>query len=207
MSDNVFTIVPIVEGHGEYVSVPILLRRLTAKFRPELQVDVQRPIRRARNRIIQPNELERDVELAAEKVLGSGGILILLDADTDCPAELGPTLSKRAREARPDRHIEVVLANPEYETWFLAAATSLRGHRGLSSELSAPDTPENISGAKEWLRRQMKTGATYSETIDQPALTALFDMDAAQSCASFRKLCRSVERLLGPPAEEWSGTY
>ncbi|MGA2114939.1 MAG: hypothetical protein ABSH56_09345 [Bryobacteraceae bacterium] len=40
--------------------------------------------------MLQEGELEKDVELAAEMLAGPGTILIVLDTDGDCPAELGP---------------------------------------------------------------------------------------------------------------------
>jgi hypothetical protein len=61
----------------------------------------------------------------------AGGVLVLIDADDDCPAHLGPALLARAREARSDVPVSVVLANREFEAWFLAAAPSLAGNCGL----------------------------------------------------------------------------
>jgi hypothetical protein len=37
---------------------------------------------------------------------------------------------------------------------------------------------------------------TYSETGDQPALTAVFDMDLARNAESFDKCWREIVRLL-----------
>ncbi len=51
-------------------------------------------------------------------------------------------------------------------------------------------------GAKEWLRRHMEGSRSYKETVDQPALTRLFDLTAARQTASFDKLWRDMERLL-----------
>lgn len=192
-----FTFIPIVEGHGEVSAVRILLRRLGERFSPETPITVLPPIRRSRDRFLLEGELEKDVQLAAEKLTGPGAILIILDTDGDCPAELGPSVLARAVAARPDRTIRVVLAHCEYEAWFLAAAQSLRGRRGLSTELSVPEDPEAIRGAKEWLRRNMLGSRTYSETVDQPAFTALFDIDAARTCRSFDRLCRVIQNLLG----------
>lgn len=196
MSTSVFSIVPIVEGHGEVHAVPILLRRLAGHYRPELNVDVMRPIRRSRDRLLLQGELEKDIELAAEKLTGPGAILILLDTDGECPATLGPALLQRARASRPDRVIQVVLAHREYEAWFLAAAESIRGKRGLSGDLLPPPDPESVQGAKEWLKDRMRGSRTYSETVDQPALTASFDIEQARECRSFRKLCQTLEALL-----------
>jgi hypothetical protein len=98
--------------------------------------------------------------------------------------------------ARPDRTIRVALAHREYEAWFLAGIGSLAGRRGLEAQLVAPTDPESVHGAKEWLRRHMTGSRTYSETADQPALTALFDIDAARRSPSFDRLCRILEEVL-----------
>jgi hypothetical protein len=82
----------------------------------------------------------------------------------------------------------------EYEAWFLAAAESLRGRRGLPSDLEAPATPEAFRDAKGWLGDRMPRG--YSPTADQPALTDLFDLERARRSPSFDKLVRELTRLL-----------
>ena len=191
------TIAAIVEGHGEVTAVPLLLRRLVVHLAPGVALSVEPPIRRSRDRLLKPGELEKDVELAAERLTGkTGAILILLDSEGDCPADLGPSILRRAVEARPDRIIRVALANREYEAWFLAAAASLAGKRGLDSAITAPADPEIVPGAKEWLRKRMVPGRTYSETADQPALTQVFDLELARRHApSFDRLCRVCESL------------
>ena len=92
--------------------------------------------------------------------------------------------------------ISVVLAKKEFEAWFIAAAESLRGQCGLSQELVADPDPESIRGAKEWLSRQMPRNRRYAETTDQPALTAIFDLQAARRADSFDKCYREIVRLL-----------
>ena len=142
-------------------------------------------------------ELERAVELAARLVGRQGGILVIIDSDDDCPAELGPQLLDRARKARSDLPIGVVLAKREFEGWFLASAESLRGKRGLPDDLTPPADPESVRGAKGWIARQMIGGGTYSETLDQPALTAVFDLDqAAGRSGSFDKCLREITGLI-----------
>ena len=134
--------------------------------------------------------------MAARKNSGQGGILVLLDCDDGCPATIGPALRSRAKAARPDLPVSVVLAKREFEAWFLAAAESLRGHRSLPDCLVGPDNPEDIRGAKEWLTDKMPRGLAYSESSDQPALTAIFDMNAARRASSFDKCHREIARLL-----------
>ena len=90
-----------------------------------------------------------------------------------------------------------MLAHQEYEGWFLASAESLRGRRGLPSDLLPPDAPEAIRGAKEWLRQRMPKNRRYAETADQVALTGAVDFDLARSRSdSFDKCYREIERLL-----------
>ncbi len=167
----------IVEGHGEVEAVPILIRRLAARHYPELITVIPTPIRVRKNRIFKVGELERAVGLAVQRIGRQGAIFIILDSDDDCPAELGPALLYRVSQVFRDVPIAVVLAKREFEAWFLASAKSLRGRRGLKNDLNSPDNPEAIRGAKEWLRQRMQSGRTYRETRDQPAFTALFDLE------------------------------
>ena len=161
----------IVTGHGEIEAVPILIRRIAAETNPSLAVDIPGILRVPESSLRQAGQLERHVERAADLLQGSGGVLILLDCDWEggCPAQEGPALLARARLKRPDKLIAVVLAKQEYEAWFLAAAESLAGRRGLPVNLTAPADPETIRGAKEWLRSRMPANRAYSETIDQPS--------------------------------------
>jgi hypothetical protein len=123
--------------------------------------------------------------------------VILLDADDDCAAVVAQALLDRARAARGDRKIAVVVAVREYEAWFLAAAGSLRGVQGLPDDLTGPLHPEDVRGAKEWLGSRISSGA-YSPTVDQRALTSRFDLELARrNSPSFDKWCREVARILG----------
>ena len=159
-------------------------------------VEVRPPIRVKRHRIIKAGELERTIEFAA-RLAGTGGrILVLLDADDDCPAELGPSLLERARHARSDRSIRVVLAKAEFEAWFLASALSLAGHRGLPLDLEAPADAESVRDAKGWLSRSMLAGHSYRAVLDQPALAVVMDLALARQAPSFDKFWRDVEALL-----------
>jgi hypothetical protein len=185
----------IVEGHGEVPSAPILVRRVLQKLEPALAADILPSHRVSRGKLIKKEELERAIEFMARKVGNGGRILVLLDADDDLPCVLGPELLEWARKYRPDRDTSVVVAKPEYEAWFLAAAASLRGVRGLPEDLESPPTPENIRDAKGWLSHRMPDG--YSETLDQPALSSVFDLSEARRADSFDKFFREVGRLFG----------
>ena len=196
MGTDMVRLASIVEGDGECEAIPVLVRRIALALDPGLVPLVQPVLRVPGSRLIKQGELERTVELAARKLGGQGGILIVLDCDDGCPAEDAPTFLKRAIAARRDLAISVVLAKREYEAWFLAAAESLRGQRGLPTDLAGPPDPEAIRGAKEWLAERMPPGRGYSETSDQPALTAIFDLTAARRVDSFDKCYREITRLL-----------
>lgn len=189
-------IAAIVEGHGECEAVPVLVRRIALEIDPAFVPRVLPPIRVPASKLLKENELERSIKLAALKLQGHGGILILVDCDDGCPAREGPQLLSRARQVRPDVPIMVVLAKKEYEAWFLAAAESLRNKRKLPGTLASPQHPEEIRGAKEWLSDKMPRGVCYSETSDQAALTKEFDMVAARRADSFDKCYREIHKML-----------
>lgn len=189
-------LVPVVEGDGEVAAFPVLLRRLADWRGPAHYIEISQPIRVRRDRFInRETELERFLALASAKCGRDGWILILLDADDDCPAELGPSLLERARgSVPPDRKVSVVLANREYESWFIAAAQSLDGHRGFSLDEPPPENPEIFRDAKGWIRQRM-AGNIYGTSTDQPAFTARMDLQAAANASrSFRKLCDEWDR-------------
>lgn len=181
----------IVEGDGEVAALPVLLRRIGQWLTPEKIPQVVPPIRIPRDRFLnRPEEFNRYLQLAAAKSGDSGWILILLDADDDCPAALGLNIADRARAVVPHRRVAVVLANREFEAWFIAAASSLDGVRNFAlrpgDEAVNPELPRN---AKGWMGDRI-VGGGYRETTDQPAFAARFDLSVCmERSRSFRKLC------------------
>ncbi len=125
-----------------------------------------------------------------------GAIFILLDSDDECPAEAGPKWLARARAARTDLSIALVLAHGEFEAWFLASASSLKGLRALSDDIENHQAPESVRGCKEWLETWMPASFKYSPTADQAAFARTFDMSLARRNApSFDKLWREFEAI------------
>ncbi|WP_153111250.1 DUF4276 family protein [Propionivibrio limicola] len=180
----------IVEGDGEVASLPILLRRLNQWLTPERPTQVPAPIRVHRDRFLnREEEFRRHLLLAAAKCGEQGWILVLLDADDDCPAQLGQQILERARQVVPHRRISVVLANREYEAWLIAGARSLSGQRGFSfGEAEAIDA-ETPRDAKGWIKKHMAS-RSYGETTDQPAFSSRVDLQQVfEGSRSFRKLC------------------
>ena len=109
---------PIVEGFGEVEAFPVLLRRLVQQAQA-WDVGVGRPIRRPRNKLVKAGGVMQAVRLAVQQP-ECGAVLVLVDGESDCPAELG-TRAQRWATAAADRPCCVVLAHREYEAWFLAS--------------------------------------------------------------------------------------
>ncbi len=186
----------IVEGDGDVEALPVLLRRLALTRQRLVYPTIHRPIRFPRTKLHKAGELERYCELAARKTRRRGAVLVLFDSDDDCPKHLAPQLVDRVQKAILEVPCAVVLANREFEAWFLAAAQSIAGQRALAANLTRPVDPESVRGAKDWLSNHMTGHGTYSETVDQAALAGLFDLDEARRSRSFDKLCREFDRLL-----------
>ena len=189
------TVVCIVEGDGEVQALPLLLRRI-ALARGVFDLKVGVPIRVHRDKFIRRDEeFRRQILLAAAKS-GNGVILVLLDADDDCPVQLAQDLAARVAAIVPHVHSSVVIANHEYEAWLLAGADSLAGRRGLPDDLQVPGDAEAVRDAKGWLSQRIRNGR-YHEVSDQPALTAVLDIEAAVAGSrSFRKFVEECERAL-----------
>ncbi|ASF45945.1 DUF4276 family protein [Methylovulum psychrotolerans] len=189
-------ITAIVEGDGEVAAFPILLRRLRDWLSPDnYGLEITKPIRVRRDRFLnKEEEFHRMLMLAAQKCEQQGWIVILLDADDDCPAQLSREILDRTQRIVPDRKISIILANKEYEAWFIAARDSLDGLRGFSITHGDNPEPEGIRDAKKWLGSRIKEGK-YREITDQPAFSASMDLQQAKdNSRSFLKLCSEWQK-------------
>lgn len=190
-------VLPLVEGHSEVESVPVLLRRLFARL-DRTDASVAKPFRVKRYQIVRAGELERAVVQGLRSRSGVTSVLVLLDADDDDPDALETALLQRCREVT-FLPAAVVAATRELESWFLGSKDSLRGICGIRADARAPEGPEAIRGAKERLTRNMER-RSYLEVQDQPTFAARMDLDLAlERCASFRRLATALEHLLAAP--------
>lgn len=198
-------IYPIVEGHGEVQAVPVLLRRLLAEAQCH-RVEVGRPIRRTQAQFRSKEEVEKAVKLALMQP-DCAAVVILFDGEDDCPMEVAEKTRAWAQGTAGRVPCDVVIAYREYETWFLSAVESLRGKCGISGVADAPDDPESRRDAKGALEEFMPERRAYSETLDQPAMSAVFDMGRAhRRSRSFRKLVKAVGAALSQlkqPLQTW----
>jgi hypothetical protein len=194
---NAVTIASIVEGEGERDAVPVLLRRIAAEVGVK-NLATPRPQRERRGNITRGGGIEKAISAAATRIQGTGGILVLIDADKDCPATLGPQLLERAKAAQPGIRISVVLAKHEFEAWFLAALPSLAGQERFPKRLARVQNPEFHEDCKGELERFLPNKQSYRPVPDQKPLTSIFDMKMAREHAdSFDKFYRDITWLLG----------
>jgi hypothetical protein len=188
-------IYPLVEGHGEVAAAPVLLRRLLAEAQCH-GIGIGRPIRRTQSQLRSKEGIQAGVRLALLQP-ECAAIIILFDGEDDCPKALAASVQAWAREAAAGKPCDVVIAYREYETWFLAALESLRGQYGIPKNATAPTNPESKRDAKGALEEFMPPDRAYSETGDQPAMSASFDMGLAhRRNRSFRKLVKAIGDLL-----------
>lgn len=201
---NRLRVIPIVEGHGEVDAVRTLLRRVWKELLGGDFVDVLQPIRQKRDRLVSDrfNDLCAAVNLAVGKLRNApadgipGLVLVLVDAEEEASCQLDPSLLERSKACRPDVDLTCVVAMPCFETWFVAAASSLAEHLDTSEDATLPESPERDRLGKGWVKQRIRS-PKYSETVDMPRLTAAMDLNLCrQRSPSFDKLCRELEARL-----------
>jgi hypothetical protein len=191
-------IVPIVEGYGEVGAVPLLLRRLLGEMH-RWEITVAQAINgHGCGSLKKPGGLERFVNLACREA-DCAAVLVLLDADDECPKTLATGLAQRVRVAGSKFPVAIVAANREYEAWFLASIESIAG----SGKFALPvgihydedvEAPRDVKG---WLSAQMPQGNAYQETGHQASMTNLIDIAVArQNSRSFRRMYHAVEEIV-----------
>ncbi|EDY46421.1 DUF4276 family protein [Streptomyces sp. SPB074] len=191
-------VAPIVEGHGEMQAVRGLITRIAVELCGGW-AEVAQPFRLDAGKMRKPDELAKAVRVQAARVPGAGGVLALRDGDDSditCPVELARLLAPAPGLVGVP--VEIVIARQEYESWFLAAAESLRDHPSVRDDATAPADPEARRGAKARLESMMCE--SYKETLHQAKFSALLDLRAArENSRSFRRMVHAIETLLGHP--------
>ena len=191
-------ITSIVEGEGEEEAFPKLIYNIATTSGLAVRPIVRPPFRVQRDALKnRPDALED----YAVKAFREGGpearLIVLLDADDDCPAELGPQLLQRLSVRIPLERVSVSIANREYEAWFIAGLESIASYVSIDADTTVPQDLEDIRGAKEWLSQHMPSGSPYKPTLHQAELSSAVDISLArQRSQSFDRFCREVERLL-----------
>lgn len=187
-------ILPIVEGDSEVNAIPVLLRRIINRVKAfEIQID--KPWLVKRDQVIhKEGVIENKIRAALIMRDDVSAIIIILDADSDCPVEIAANLLQRCR-VTTQIPISVIMAKSKLECWFLGAKESLQGVRGIKADAETPEDPESLGIGR--LKNNMEKGFTYHKVYDPPAFAAKMDIDMAiESCPSFARFVRETERLI-----------
>ena len=193
------TIVPVVEGDGDADALPELVVRILQEKYNRYDVFVLH----GKTKVVKTNG-RQNLEKKLDKFLGHaqnkpkcGAILVLVDADSDCPVALAQQLSQRCDQIGTRYPVQIVCAYRSYESWFLASLNTVKGRHGIPNTAAPLDDPEAVPKPKQWLSDQMPSGQAYKETIHQASLSRVIDLDlACRNSRSFRRLCHALEQLV-----------
>lgn len=193
-----------IEGHGEVRAIHNLIVRLWNDLGLPHQVWADPPIR--------PSGINTRAGVARVCHLirsrkDANALIMLRDADDDCPRLTGPATAEWLRAENLPIPVAVVLLHREYETLFLPclarmAGVPLRDDRnverpGLEAGTTFQGNFESIRGVKEWLSDHFPRGRAYKPTLDQLPLTRLINFDDLRKARlpSFGTLERALRFL------------
>ena len=176
-------------------AVPLLLRKILERLE-RYDVQISKPKNaNGRSNLTKTEGLERFIKYAW-KERDCGAILVLLDAENECPREIAREFGTRVEALGVLFPVIIVVAKRMYEAWIVASITTIAGRFGLPQNLTCPPDAEAIPNPKSWIDQRMPAGRAYKETQDQEAMTALIDLDLASSCRSFRRLEHGIMEAL-----------
>ena len=189
----------IVEGHGDEPAVRILANRMLDS-QSRWDIRVQR-VKNAKGKPQLMRKFENFVEYALYDE-DCQAVLVVVDADNDCPVDLAKGLSARAAARGLQTPIAIVVPHREFEAWFIAALDEsadnpVRARLHIAPDVRCPDDPDAVGNPKGWLRRNMRRSRSYAETDDQPALADALSIELASARSrSFRRLEHALQELL-----------
>jgi hypothetical protein len=208
-------IIPVIEGHTERDCIERLLHRTWSELlgRPE-RLQVLEPFRQPRSQLVHPNGVVlvssvsaalMRVQAKAAKVPNSRHlVLVLIDAERECPKSLAPRLLTTAAAGLPaGSALSCVLPTWMLENWFVAGASTLAGVNGMPGPIPPRDQFEERSGVA-WLEAQYRKANRawkYKKTKFAAEFARMMNLvECRQNSPSFDKLCRELEARLVPTA-------
>lgn len=201
-------IAPVVEGQTEQGCLERLLQRTWTELLGRTErLQVLEPFRGPRDKLIHsPSDLIKTIEQSLQKLYAKAKrdpgarklLLLLLDAEGDCPAALAPRLLESAREIAPaDVEVACVMPKQMLENWIVAGASTLGGINNLPNPLPVRDQFEERSGAA-WLDEQLRSMSKtrkYKKVIDAKEFINCIDLNECRTNSpSYDKLCRELEK-------------
>ncbi|HEY6328944.1 MAG TPA: DUF4276 family protein [Blastocatellia bacterium] len=194
------SLVPIVEGAGDASAVPVLLRKILGGLgRYDIAV-ARAKNANGRGNLDKADGLERFIRYAWKEP-DCGAIVVLVDADKECPAELARSYSERIANVGLLFPVVIVCAKRGYETWLVASFETIIG-RDLEVTPGprpdeAPHDAELVPSPAAWITKRMPKGRSYKKSIDQEAMTHRLDVATASARSrSFRRLVHAVEQAI-----------
>lgn len=199
-------LVCIVEGKGEVAAIPSLCGRILHDLGVDDWIVDRDPIRQPRGKLVDErvksprrpcngDGLRRAVALARARP--ADAVIVLCDADDDCPAIWGPDALKHFV---PPILGAAVMAQREYEAWLLLSYTEEQRKAAKVRD------PELIRDAKGEL---CKLIPGYLPTVNQLAATRHLNISRVRAQSdSFDKLVRALGSLCGvkPPSRPSMGS-
>jgi hypothetical protein len=175
----------LLEGDGDYQSVPLLVRNLAAAQQYyDLNVGT-RPIMVGDIRSIMESEKFLRLFRYAINRSDIDAVLVVADCEDWCPVDAVRVVYTRTKDivGQANKPLGVALFYKEYETMFLVNAAHI-AERCHSIQLD----PTKLAGDTDWLGirnakgalRSMIVSGSYKETRDQARLTGAMDV---QHCA------------------------
>lgn len=192
-------ILPIVEGDGDVLAVPLLVRRILQAHH-RFDVEVLPPHKRGELPKVKA-DFPRIFQVAAKE---QAGILCVLDFDcAQCFDALKDerALQQQAQEINPLIAFAACLIVKEFESLFLWDEISTRKvlpH--IQKHTVFPANPEDIRPAKEWLSKSQPSGFAYKPTAHQAKLAAAINLDVLRALSpSYQRLEAAVLKLAPAP--------
>lgn len=189
-------ILPIVEGEGDLLAVPALIRRV-AEAHGIYDLELLHPHKRGELPAVRRHF---DAYLIDALKYGTP-ILWVMDYDCDqCHAvedDLAD-LQQRARNTYKRQPVEFALMVKEFESLFLSDHESTcKLFPDIPAKTAWPADAETVRGAKEWISKARPKGLAYKETVHQVKLVHQLDLDRLRERSpSFQRFEQAVLRLL-----------
>lgn len=190
----------ILEGFGDREAVPFLIREIFTQqnvfdFNP-----LSNPIiNQNAPKLLAAGQLERMIGYAQKR--DGDSILIILDADKDCPVNIARDFFQRLSNMELGKKTGLIIFNSEFEVLFLYCLDLIAGKYDYGWELGDWDPLtnfEDVAGAKGLITRHMKPGKSYKETRDQAKFVSVLDFDRLRERSRcFRHLESTLNWLAG----------
>lgn len=179
----------VVEGYGDRDAVPIVVRRYLHSV-GEWEIAPGKPLNaKGRGNLTKNGQLEKFVRQAVREP-GAGGVLVVLDTESEPACELGPALLQRAAEAAGPLPARVCLAVRKFENWI--AASDLHEPAWKPGEAGYEG-----GGADAAIRAWSPTGV-YAKTAMQATFATRLDLSLVRErCPSFARLLLRIDDLRG----------